>query len=125
MLAHPFDEHFDGYGYEDELFGKTLAEHQISILHIDNAVSIAHYEPNPIYINKVEESLRTLSHHRQQIGNYSRLIRFQQRASWACLPLKAVFRMTRKPVRARLCKPNPPLWLFRFYQLGYYLCLRE
>ena len=39
MLAHPFDNRFRHYGYEDVLFGKEMEQQGIAIHHIDNPLS--------------------------------------------------------------------------------------
>ena len=46
LLAYPFDETFHEYGYEDTLFGKQLKEHGATLIHLDNAATIADYEDN-------------------------------------------------------------------------------
>jgi len=38
ILAHPFDESLSSYGYEDLSLGQLLADHNVSITHIDNPV---------------------------------------------------------------------------------------
>ena len=43
-LAHPFDNRFRRYGYEDVLWGKHLQEQHIDLLHIDNPMSFEIFE---------------------------------------------------------------------------------
>ena len=44
MMDHPFDENFVQYGYEDVLFGKSLAMDYIAITHIDNPITLDFFE---------------------------------------------------------------------------------
>ena len=40
MMEHSFDENFVQYGYEDVLFGKSLAMDHVAITHIDNPITL-------------------------------------------------------------------------------------
>ena len=74
FLQNPFDERFTKSGYEDVLFGKHLKLNGISILHIDNPVTMTEFETNPDYVLKTERNLRTLYQFRSDLRGYSRLL---------------------------------------------------
>ena len=124
MLAHPFDERFRHYGYEDVMLGKVLHQHHIPIVHIDNPVGFSHFEANPDFVAKTEEGLRTLYQFRDDLRGYSRLLTF---VSGIHIPLilsliRLWHRLFGKAERRNLCGSRPSLLVFKLYRLGYYLC---
>ena len=76
LLQYPFDERFRHYGYEDVLLGKTLHQHHVPILHIDNPLGMGTFETNAAFVAKTEEGLRTLHTFRNELRGYSRLLTF-------------------------------------------------
>ena len=74
LLQYPFDERFRHYGYEDVLMGKTLHQHHVPILHIDNPLGMGTFETNAAFMAKTEEGLRTLHTFRNELRGYSRLL---------------------------------------------------
>lgn len=127
MLAHPFDERFRYYGYEDVLFGKQLRADRIAITHIDNPMGFCTFEGNPDFVAKTEEGLRTLHQFRDELRGYSRLITFIEGIH---IPLiLSLIRLSHRLfgglIRRNLCSPHPSLRLFSLYKLGYYLFLAE
>ena len=127
MLAHPFDERFRRYGYEDVLFGKQLRQAGIAITHIDNPVGFTTFETNDSYVSKTEEGMQTLHQFRSELRGYSRLLTAAEG-----IHLQAVRRFIRLwhrlfgPLeRRQLCGSHPSLRLFKLYKLGYYLTLTK
>lgn len=125
LLAYPFDETFHEYGYEDTLFGKQLKEHGATLIHLDNAATIADYEDNATFVAKTEESLRTLAAHAHQLQGYSTLLHTANRLK--CLHLQPliafVFELFKGLLHKNLCSNSPSLFLFNVYKLGYYINL--
>jgi glycosyltransferase involved in cell wall biosynthesis len=126
ILAHPFDERFRHYGYEDVLLGKVLHQHRIPILHIDNPLGMNTFETNAEFVSKTEEGLRTLYQFRNDLRGYSRLLTF---VSGIHIPLilsliRLWHRLFRKAERRNLCGSRPSLLVFKLYRLGYYLSLQ-
>ena len=123
MLAHPFDERFLHYGYEDVLFGKQLHLHHIGICHIDNPMMLADLEPNPLFMDKTEEALRTLYQFRADLRGYSRLLTFVEgiHIGLVRMLLRLCHRVLGPLERHLLCGSRPSLRLFKLYKLGYYL----
>lgn len=125
LLAYPFDETFHEYGYEDTLFGKQLKEHGATLIHLDNAATIADYEDNATFVAKTEESLRTLAAHAHQLQGYSTLLQTVNKLKRLhLLPLIAfVFELFKGLLHKNLCSNSPSVFLFNVYKLGYYVNL--
>lgn len=125
LLAYPFDETFHEYGYEDTLFGKQLKEHGATLIHLDNAATIADYEDNATFVAKTEESLRTLDAHAHQLQGYSTLLHTANKLKFLHLqPLIAfVFELFKGLLHKNLCSKSPSVFLFNVYKLGYYVNL--
>ncbi len=125
LLAYPFDETFHEYGYEDTLFGKQLKEHGATLIHLDNAATIADYEDNATFVAKTEESLRTLAAHAHQLQGYSTLLHTANKLK--CLHLQPliafVFKLFKGLLHKNLCSKSPSVFLFNVYKLGYYVNL--
>ena len=125
MLAHPFDERFRHYGYEDVLWGKQLARDGIGVVHLDNPVGFCVFESNERFMDKTEEALRTLHLFRNDLSGYSKLITFVEGihlppVRWA---ISLWHRLFGPLERRNLCGKHPSLRLFTLYKLGYYLSL--
>ena len=125
MLAHPFDERFRHYGYEDVLWGKQLARDGIGVVHLDNPVGFCVFESNERFMDKTEEALRTLHLFRNDLRGYSKLITFVEGihlppVRWA---ISLWHRLFSPLERRNLCGKHPSLRLFTLYKLGYYLSL--
>lgn len=125
MLAHPFDERFRHYGYEDVLFGKELASHGISISHIDNPVMLTDFESNSVFLDKTEESLRTLHDFRHELEGHSTLLNTTRKPLFQMLrPLIiAGHRLLASWERRQLTGTNPNLTVFKAYKTGYFCSL--
>lgn len=127
MLAHPFDERFRHYGYEDVFFGKELRRHGITIRHIDNPVVIRDFEPNDVFIAKTEEGLRTLHDFRDELNGYSNMLDAIKRMRHfiPTVVVKAWHRAFGQMERRHLCGQRPSQIIFNMYRLGYYMSLAE
>ena len=127
MLAHPFDERFCHYGYEDVLFGKQLRADRIAITHIDNPLGFCTFEPNPDFVSKTEEGLRTLCQFRHELRGYSRMLTFADGIHIP--PILWIIRLSHRLfgtlIRRNLCGHHPNLRLFGLYKLGYFLTLQR
>ena len=127
MLAHPFDERFRYYGYEDVLLGKQFRQNKVTITHIDNPLGFSTFEENTQFIIKTEEGLRTLHHFQADLRGYSRLLTLVEG-----IHLPIILRLIRywhklfgKWERKNLCGPHPNLSLFKLYKLGYFLKITQ
>lgn len=126
MLAHPLDEQFVHYGYEDVVYGKQLREAGYTIHHIDNPLGFCTFEDNHHFRMKTEEGLRTLHAFSNLLEGYSRLLkavalinRFHMR-----FPILIIFKLLRGMCIRNLEGKHPSLKVFSLYRLGYFLSLR-
>ena len=127
MLAHPLDQRFKHYGYEDVLFGKRLREAGIPITHIDNPVGFDHFESNARFMEKTEEGLRTLHQFREELTGYSRLLALvgklrRWHLGWAVRGFQQLMGGT---LRSHLMSNHPSLLCFKAYRLGYFMSIPD
>ena len=120
-----FDTRFKHYGYEDVLFGKRLSENGIRIEHINAPVGFHFFEPNDRFVQKTEESLRTLHTFRSDLKGYSRLADTADRLKQFRIDklVSNLLHPFMPKLRRQLCGPAPSLLVFKLYKLGYYLSL--
>lgn len=60
LLQHPFEEHAQGYGHEDTLWGWQLQALAQPIVHIDNAVAHRGLENAAVFLKKQEAAVANL-----------------------------------------------------------------
>lgn len=127
MLAHPLDERFRRYGYEDVLFGKTLKQNGIAITHINNPMSFERYESNADFIAKTEQGIATLSRFRDDLEGYSGVLSAAARLDRLHLtPLfRAAFKVAARPIKNNLTGNNPSVLLLNIYKLGMFCSMKE
>ncbi len=125
FLAHPFDEEIAMYGHEDTLFGKGLQDGGIPILHIDNPLLNNGLDKSLPFLDKTEESLRTLYVHREKLTGHSGVLNlYAHLERRGCSRLVAgLFRLLRKALRRNLTGCHPSLYLYAFYKIGYFCML--
>lgn len=125
MLRYPLDERFHQYGYEDVLWGKTLKENNITILHIDNALGYQNFIGNWAFIRKTEESLHTLYQFRKELEGYSKIITYAKKIEQFHLKTlcQKLFPLLSLPIKAKLTGNKPSIFWFNIYKLMYYIHL--
>ena len=123
--AVPFDERCREYGYEDTLMGIELGRRGFRLLHIDNPLMHLGFEPNDVYLGKVETSLRTLHGIRDSLHGQTRMTRLYDRLQGRHLLwlVRLAFRLSGPLLRRNLLGRCPDMTLLAFYKLGYYACL--
>ena len=123
MMEHSFDENFVQYGYEDVLFGKSLAMDHIAITHIDNPITLDFFESNNEFLDKTEQSLRTLYTFRNQLKGYSQLLETAEKIKKLHLQklVNAVYFLVGQRIKKHLQGNNPSIFLFNVYKLMYYI----
>ena len=123
MMEHSFDENFVQYGYEDVLFGKSLAMDHISITHIDNPITLDFFESNSEFLDKTEQSLRTLYTFRNQLKGYSQLLETAEKIKKLYLQklVNAAYFLVGQRIKKHLQGNNPSIFLFNVYKLMYYI----
>ena len=123
MMEHSFDENFVQYGYEDVLFGKSLAMDHIAITHIDNPITLDFFESNSEFLDKTEQSLRTLYTFRNQLKGYSQLLETAEKIKKLHLQklVYAAYFLVGQHIKKHLQGNNPSVFLFNVYKLMYYI----
>lgn len=123
MMEHSFDENFVQYGYEDVLFGKSLAMDHIVITHIDNPITLDFFESNSEFLDKTEQSLRTLYTFRNQLKGYSQLLETAEKIKKLHLQklVNAAYFLVGQRIKKHLQGNNPSIFLFNVYKLMYYI----
>lgn len=123
MMEHSFDENFVQYGYEDVLFGKSLAIDHIAITHIDNPITLDFFESNSEFLDKTEQSLRTLYTFRNQLKGYSQLLETAEKIKKLHLQklVYAAYFLVGQRIKKHLQGNNPSIFLFNVYKLMYYI----
>lgn len=117
MLAHPFDERIRRYGYEDVLWGKTLALCGIGVQHIDNPLGFDHFETNRQFLAKTDEAMLTLAEFADELEGYSALLPLARRLRRLHMAAIAE-KMAVNIIRPLLEGNNTSLFLFNMYKLG-------
>ena len=119
MLDHPFRGEIKTYGYEDTLFGKGLAEKDVSILHIDNPLYFVRFERNARYLEKTREAMLTLYTYREELQGYSGLLTLVSRLQHSHLLRITMWitRLTKDAVTQRLSGNHPRLWMYNIYRI--------
>lgn len=122
MLTHPLDERFRHYGYEDVLWGKTLKDNNVKIMHLDNPLSFEKFENNSNFISKTEEGLTTLHCFSKELEGYSDIIRHTNTLrKLKLIPLMAsAHNMLSKHIKSNLQGNNPSLKLFFIYKILFF-----
>lgn len=120
LLKYPFDERFRRYGYEDVMWGKTLHDNNVPIIHIDNPIIIDEYESNPGFISKTDEGIHTLFNFRDELRGYSGIITMADRTASLHLThaAAALHRLFSRAIINNLKGNKPSLFLFNIYKLG-------
>lgn len=127
MLRHPFDERLHGYGYEDVLWGKVLADARVPVQHIDNMLTFDRFESNESYLCKTEEALHSLHAMSGQLSGYSRLLTLTERLRHWHLSgaVRLWHKLTGSIERRHLSGRCPTLFVFNLYRLGYLLQIQH
>ena len=121
MNAHPFDQRFRYYGYEDVFLGKQLMQAGVKINHIDNPLSFEIYEDNDQFIRKTEEGLRTLFRFRNDLKDFSRIISFVEKHPILSRLVWLWHEEFSRIERRILTGKKPRVGIFALYRLGFYI----
>ncbi|MFP7656590.1 glycosyltransferase family 2 protein [Chryseobacterium proteolyticum] len=121
----PFNPEFQRYGYEDLLFAMDLKSSHIKINHVQNPVFNNDVEDNQLYLEKVKESVGSLSQMLQDKQLRAKLSEIKLVKAYKAikrLGLKSLFtiffRVSRLRIERKLLKGNTNLKYLDFYKLG-------
>ena len=126
-LQFLFNETITQYGYEDVLYGITLQQNNIPIVHIDNPALFDTFESNERFLAKTEQAMQTLRNNHMHMFEYSALLRCHQRCRRLHItPVLSLWhRLFVKMEKKNLCGKHPSVTLFQLYKLGLYNQLSE
>lgn len=120
-----FNPKFQKYGYEDLLFAMDLKSELLKIDHIQNPIFNNDLEDNKVYLNKVRESVESLSvmiKDKELNVKLSevKLVKMYNKLSHSFLKrvFKAFFKLNKDRVEEMLLKGNISLLYLDFYKLG-------
>ncbi len=124
-----FNENLAGYGYEDSVFAFELQKNNIQILHINNPVVHLNLETNDHFIKKSELALRNLLHFYETgeiDGEMVKVLKTYLKLKNRNLlfGLRGFFSISKTPLLKNLNSPNPSLFFFDLYRLGYLSSLK-
>lgn len=122
FLELKMDETLIGYGYEDTLFGLSLKEHGIEIIHIDNPLQHIGIEESHVFLKKTQESIKNLARlTSKNIDFNTKLYRYYKFLSKTGLIFLFSFMYSafKKTIEKNLKKSgNPSLFFFDLYKLN-------
>lgn len=120
-----FNPEFQKYGYEDLLLAMDLKAEHIKIDHIDNPILNNDLESNIVYLEKVEESVESLSNMLKDETLSAKLAEVKLVKLYTVLkntPFKAVFNLLfnigERSVKRKLSEGNVNLRYLDIYKLG-------
>ena len=117
-----FDESFH-LGYEDTLFGISLNQNSISVVHIDNPVYHCVVENSDQFLRKIKRAVENLIGHEDEMRTNVKLLKWHQ--SITKLGMQPICSFTYNHIEPLLHRNltggKHSLNLFAFYKLGY-LC---
>lgn len=121
----PFNPAFQKYGYEDLLFAMDLKANHIKIDHIRNPIVNNDVEDNKLYLEKVKESVDSLSKmlSNEQLNSklseiklvraYNMILKTRLRSLF-----NVCFKLNKAKVEKKLLRGNTSLRYLDFYKLG-------
>lgn len=120
-----FNPEFQKYGYEDLLFAMDLKSEGIGIDHINNPIFNNDLEDNEVYLEKVKESIDSLSKMLEDQQLSSKLAEVKLVKAYNIINkmgltvlFKMFFKLSRTTVEKQLLKGDMSLRYLDFYKLG-------
>ena len=126
MMKVPFDERFIDYGHEDSVYGYTLKQNKIKILHIDNTL-INGLDSNQTFLAKsrkaVEKCVTNPVFQSDEIVKQIKIFRIFKKIQslGLCRLLALKYRFAKNIMEHNLCGRHPSLFIYDLYRLSY-LC---
>ncbi|MCG2793733.1 MAG: glycosyltransferase [Weeksellaceae bacterium] len=121
----PFNEAITDYGYEDLVFSQDLQSHKIKINHIDNPIFNNGVETNSVFVNKADQSAKSLA---QLIGkdkNFERVSQIKLAKAYLLMKktrtlflYELIYRLLKPYLQKKLLTGKSSLRTLDFYKLG-------
>ncbi len=118
---HPFNENIKQYGHEDTLFSRELAQQQIPIVHLDNALEHLGLETMADFLRKSEQAIENLVMlTKQGVAIETRLsLTFKQLQRFGLARFVAyIFLFLEQPLAKKLAAHPSQLFYFDLWKLG-------
>lgn len=121
-----FNEQCREYGFEDTLLGAELQREGISVIHIDNPLLHMGIDTNECFLKKTQTSLLSLNMLGDKMKGYSKVYdtAAKLRSVHIAWIVKLIYKLSKKLLKHNLLSKKPSLFVFSFYKLGFFLCLK-
>lgn len=132
FLQHPFRDSIRSYGHEDTVLGYDLWSAGIEIVHTYNPVIHTGLESSEVYLDKTQKALANLLFITRNIvtdpvfAQHSGLLRLRNILGKLGVRKMTgvIFNCFERRLRKHLTGPEPRLYLFNLYRIGY-ICSLE
>ncbi|GGG43574.1 glycosyltransferase family 2 protein [Epilithonimonas arachidiradicis] len=121
----PFNESITQYGYEDLIFAKDLFKLKIKIDHIDNPVFNNDVESNSVFLEKADQSAKSLSQLIKKDKDVERISRiklarayFRLKKTGGIFLYRLIYKLSKSYIEKKLLEGNASLKALDFYKLG-------
>ena len=121
----PFNEGITQYGYEDLIFAKDLKNHKIKINHIDNPIFNNDVETNLVFLDKADQSAKSLAQLIKTDKNFKRVSQIKLAKAYLIMKktgtifiYRFVYNLFKSRIKKELLTGNAPLKALDFYKLG-------
>lgn len=121
----PFNEGITQYGYEDLIFAKDLKNHKIKINHIDNPIFNNDVETNLVFLDKADQSAKSLAQLIKTDKNFKRVSQIKLAKAYLVMKktgtifiYRFIYNLFKSRIKKKLLTGNAPLKALDFYKLG-------
>ena len=125
LQNNPFDESISQYGYEDLIFAKDLFKAGIKIDHIDNPIFNNDVETNAIFLDKADQSAKSLAHLMRKDKDIAKNSKIKLAKAYFLLKktggiflYKVLYKIVKPYLQKELLKGNTSLKMLDLYKLG-------
>ncbi|RZJ36276.1 MAG: glycosyltransferase [Flavobacterium sp.] len=130
LLTHPFSGEIKEYGYEDLVFTTTLAKSGVRVRQADNPAYHLNLETSAIFLGKTKAALRNLRFlmDKEMLTEQESVVirTFRKIRKFGLNHAVAFFYKLSEPLlRSVLLSPNPSLFLFDIYKIGYFCSIKK
>lgn len=121
----PFNEGITQYGYEDLIFSKDLRNNQIEIDHIDNPIFNNDLETNELFLEKADQSAKSLAQLIKNDQNFERVGEIKLAKAYILMQKTGTvhvysyfYNLTKSKLKKILLSGAAPLKVLDAYKLG-------
>ena len=125
LMQIPFNEQITQYGYEDLVFSQDLCDHAITVDHIDNPIFNNDVETNEVFIDKADQSARSLAQLIKKDKNFEKVSQIRLAKAYLLMKktgliflYKMIYRLSKNYIKSTLTSGKASLRMLDFYKLG-------